>query len=148
MRLVIEAFAVLSKKLLYLQLLGSVQITIIKVISSKDSDLLSQFENIYDKGFPVADIPNQILDTSLQKLLINNHSDVNKCEVKGSFYLENFFGFCRSFQNVTKNLAFHLMFKTANLQDIIFTSSADIIKVTINNLYLYIPNVIPSIVMN
>ena len=37
------------------------------------------------------------------------------------------------------------MFKTADLQDVIYTSMADDINVTFNNLYLYIPNLIPSV---
>ena len=37
------------------------------------------------------------------------------------------------------------MFKTANLQNIIYTSMADNINVTVNNLYLYVPNLIPSV---
>ena len=37
------------------------------------------------------------------------------------------------------------MFKTADLQDIIYTSMADDINVTSNNLYLYISNLIPSV---
>ena len=37
------------------------------------------------------------------------------------------------------------MFKSANLQDIIYTSMADDINVTIKSLYLYIPNLIPSV---
>ena len=37
------------------------------------------------------------------------------------------------------------MFKTANLQDNVYTSMADDIKVTINSLYLYIPQLIPSV---
>ena len=37
------------------------------------------------------------------------------------------------------------MFKRANLKDIIYTSMADDIDVTINSLYLYIPNLIPSV---
>ena len=37
------------------------------------------------------------------------------------------------------------MFKTAELQDIIYTSMADDINVTINSLYLYISNLIPSV---
>ena len=36
------------------------------------------------------------------------------------------------------------MFKTADLQDVIYTSMADDIEVTINNLYLFILNLIPS----
>ena len=37
------------------------------------------------------------------------------------------------------------MLKTANLQDIVFTSMADVIKMTINSLYLNIPNFIPPV---
>ena len=37
------------------------------------------------------------------------------------------------------------MLKTNDLQDIIYTSMTDDIKVTINNLYLYVPNLIPSV---
>ena len=37
------------------------------------------------------------------------------------------------------------MFKTANLRDIIHTSMADDIIVIINSLYLYVPNLIPSV---
>ena len=37
------------------------------------------------------------------------------------------------------------MLKTNDLQDIIYTSMADDINVTINNLYLFVPNLIPSV---
>ena len=37
------------------------------------------------------------------------------------------------------------MLETANLQDIIYTSMAVDINVTNDNLYLYIPNSIPSV---
>ena len=37
------------------------------------------------------------------------------------------------------------MLKTNDLQAIIFTSMADDINVTINNFYLFIPNLIPSV---
>ena len=46
---------------------------------------------------------------------------------------------------MNKNLAFRLMFKTANLQDIINTSTDDDKNVTINSLYLNIPHLIPSV---
>ena len=42
-------------------------------------------------------------------------------------------------------LGFHLSFKTNDLQDIIYTPMVDDINVTINNLYLYVPNLIPSV---
>ena len=38
-----------------------------------------------------------------------------------------------------------MSFKTIDLQDIIYTSMTDDINVTINNLYLYVPNLIPSV---
>ena len=69
-------------------------------------------------------------------MLIDNHIDANKGKNKGYSCLEDFFGFCTTFRKVTENLGFHLMFKTANLQDIIHTSMDDDIKVTINSLYL------------
>ena len=37
------------------------------------------------------------------------------------------------------------MLKTADLQDVIYTSMADDINVLINNLYLFIPNLVPSV---
>ena len=123
--------------------------TIMKVISIKDDDLLSQFGNINENDIPLlerlADLPHQIRSTPHQKMLIDNNTDPNKGKIKGYLYLEDNFGFCKTFKKVTKNLGFHMMFKTANLQDIIYTSMADDIDVTTNSLYLYVPNLIPSI---
>ena len=123
--------------------------TIMRAISNKDGDLLSQFDNINENDIPVlnrlADLPVQIRDTPHQKMLINNHTDANRGKIKGYLYLEDIFGFCKTFKKVTKNLGFHLQFKTNDLQDIIYTSMTDDINVTINNLYLYIPNLIPSV---
>ena len=53
-------------------------------------------------------------------MLINKHTDANEGKIKGYLYLEDIFGFGKSFEKVTKNLGFHLMLKTANLQDIIY----------------------------
>ena len=123
--------------------------TIMKVISNKDDDLLSQFGNINENDIPLlerlADLPPQIRSTPHQKMLIDNHTDANKGEIKGYLYIEDIFGFCKTFKKVTKNLGFHIMFKAANLQDNIYTSMADKINVTSNNLYLYILNLIPSV---
>ena len=59
-------------------------------------------------------------------MLIDNHNvagqEVNKGKIKGQLLLENIFGFCKSFTKITKNLGFHIKFKTADLQDIIFTT--------------------------
>ena len=123
--------------------------TIIRVISNKDGDLISQSDKINEKDIPILDrlqdLPVQIRDTPHQKMLINNHTDANKGKIKGYLYLEDIFGFCKTFEKVTKNLGFHLMFKTNDLQKIIITSMADDINVTINNLYLYVPKLIPSV---
>ena len=123
--------------------------TIMKMISNKDDDLLSQFGNINRNDIALlarlADLPTQITSTPHQKMLIDNLLDANKGKIKGYLYLEVIFGFCKTFKKVTKNLGFILMLKTANLQDIIYTSMADDINVTINSLYLYVPNLIPSV---
>ena len=119
-----------------------------KVISNKDGDSLSQFDNINENDIPIlerlADLLPQTRDTPQQKMLINNHTDANKDRRKGYLYLGDIFGFCKTFLKLTKNLGFHIMLKTTDLQDIIFTSMADDINVTIINLYLYIPILIPS----
>ena len=123
--------------------------TIMRAISKKDGDLLSQFDNINENDIPVlerlADLPPQIRDSPHQKMLINNHTDANKGKIKGYLYLEDIFGFCKTFKKVTKNLGFHLTLKTNDLQNIIYSSMADDINVTINNLYLYVPNLIPNV---
>ena len=111
--------------------------TIMRVLFSKDSDLLSQFDNI-NEGNGDTDFDS----TSLKKMPIDNHDivgqEVNKGKIKGQLALENFFGFCKSFKKITKNLGFHITFRTADLQDIIFTS-IDNINVTLNSSYLFVP---------
>ena len=123
--------------------------TIMRVISNKEGDILPQFDNISENDISVleklADLPPQIQSTPHQKTLINNHTDANKGNKKGYSYLEDVFGFCKLFKKVTENLGFHLMLKTADLQDIINTSMTDDINVTINNLYLIIPILIPTV---
>ena len=69
-------------------------------------------------------------------MLIDNHIDANKGKINRYLYLEDFFGFCKSFKKVTKNLSFHLMLKTNDLQHIMYTSMADDINMTVNSLYL------------
>ena len=63
--------------------------TIMKVISTKDGDLLSQFDKFNENGIPVLerflDLPPQIRSTRHQKMLINNHTDANKGKIKGIF---------------------------------------------------------------
>ena len=123
--------------------------TIMRVISNKDGDLVSDFDNINENDIPIleklADLPTQIRDSPHHKKLINNHTDANKGKTKGYLYLEDFFGFCKTFKKVTKNLGFHIIFKTNDLQNIIYSSMADDRHVTLINLYLYVPNSIPNV---
>ena len=79
------------------------------------------------------------------KMLINNHTDANKGKIEGNLFFEDIFRFCKSFKEVTKNLGFHLMLKRNDLQDLIYTTMADAINVTVINLYLFIPNLLPSV---
>ena len=64
--------------------------TIMRVLFSKDSDLLSQFDNI-NEGNGDADFDS----TSLKKMLIDNHNgpgqEVNKGKIRGQLPLENIF---------------------------------------------------------
>ena len=97
--------------------------TIMRAISKKDGDLISQFDNIKENDIPIleqlAHLPVEIRDTPHQKMLIKNHTDANKGKIKGYLYLEGIFGFCKTFKKVTRNLGFHLTFETNDLQNII-----------------------------
>ena len=118
-RLVNNAFACCFKKArLTTSIGGDIEInkfcgqisTIMRVISNKDGDLLSQFDNINENDKPIlnrlADLPVQIRDTPHQKMLIKNDTDVNKGKIKGYLFLEDIFGFCKTFRKVTKKLDF------------------------------------------
>ena len=111
--------------------------TIMRLLTSKDGDLSSYFDK---NGEAV--INN---DNPLKQILINNHAvDANKGKIKGHLALEHIFGFCKTFTKITKNLGFHLKYKMNDLQDIIFTTLANDINVTINSLYLFVPILIPN----
>ena len=111
--------------------------TIMRLLTSKDSDLSSCFDE---------NAETQLNDKNLSKQsLINNYPDeANKGKIKGQLPLEHKFGFCKSFKKITKNLGFHLKFKMIDLQDIIFTTIATDINVTINSLSLYVPILVPN----
>ena len=64
-------------------------------------------------------------------------------KIKGQLPLENIFGFCKTYITFTKNHGFHLTFKTADLQDIIYTILANDNTKTISNLYFEVPIFIP-----
>ena len=85
--------------------------TIMRVLTSKDGDLLSYFDYITDN-----DAITSMNNNSLKEKLINNHGPVaNRGKMKGHLPLEHIFGFCKMFKKVTKNLGFHLISKTNDL---------------------------------
>ena len=121
--------------------------TIMRVLSRKDGDLSSQFDNINEKdGANGAATSDNIRSTSLYKMFIVDHTEANWGNIRGQILLEDIFGFCNTFKKVPKKLGFHLIFRTANLQDICYATIADAtqIDVTNNSLYLYVPFLIPS----
>ena len=90
-RLVINGFAFCVKEARLITTLGSdIEInnicgqvsTIMRVISKKGGDLLSQFDKSNKKDIPIlerlANLPPQIKGTPHHKMLINNHTDANK----------------------------------------------------------------------
>ena len=89
-----------------------------KVLSKKDGDLLSQFDNFNENDIPILerlqDLPPQIRETPDQKMLIFNHTDANKGRIKGYLYLEDIFEYCKSVKKVARILVFHFMFETAD----------------------------------
>ena len=106
-----------------------------RIITSKNGDLISCFDKINE---------NYIDNTSLKQTLNTNHEPANRGKAKGQIPLEYIFGFCKTFKKITKNLGFHPTFKTADLQDSIYTTLEDAITITIKFLYSYVPVFIPS----
>ena len=93
-RLLNKAFALCFKEARWSTTLGSdIELnefcgqvsTIMRVISNKDGDFLSQFDNIDETDIPVlerlADLPPPIKSTPHQKMLIENHTDAIKGKI-------------------------------------------------------------------
>ena len=69
-----------------------------RVLTSKDGDLLSQFDNITEGN------TNDDFDsTSLKKMLIDSHKNyADRGKIKAQLPLEYVFGFCKSFKKKQK----------------------------------------------
>ena len=87
----------------HIKVVGAVS-AIMRLSTSKDSDLFSCFDENYENA-----LDNNIF---LEQLLIINHTDANKGKIKGHLPLERIFGFCKTIKRITKNLAFYLTVKT------------------------------------
>ena len=113
--------------------------TIMRLVTEKDGDLSTYFDIIDESE-------GEINNSSLKKILINNHSEANRGLIRGHLPLEYIFGFCRSFKKITKGLGFELDLRTSNRkQDILDTTLGDNdVNVTINSISLFIPQIITS----
>ena len=63
---------------------------------------------------------------------------------KRQLAFQHIFRFCKTLRKLSKNLGFHITFKTADLQDTIFNRKAIEINVTFISLYLFLPVVIAN----
>ena len=114
--------------------------TIMRSLTSRDGDFLSRFDIINEEN-TLADLNS----TPFKQMLFDNHTEpAHKVEIKGHLPLEHLFGFCKTFKKITKNLRFHLTFKTTDLQNRTFTTIATDINVSVNSFYLYVPVIIPN----
>ena len=112
--------------------------TIMIALTSKDGYILFHFAK-FDES------QTQIQNTSFEHLFYKNHDlAANKGRIKGHLRLERIFGICKTFKEITKELGFHLTFKTADLLDIIYKALCDNIKVSFDKLFLYVWIFIPD----
>ena len=113
--------------------------TIMRLVTQKDGDLSTYFDKIDESE-------DEIKNSSLRKILIDNHTEANRGLIRGHLPLEYIFGFCRSFKKISKGLGFELDLRTSTRkQDILYTTLGDNeVKVTINSISLFIPPIIPS----
>ena len=123
----------------HVKLLGQIS-TIMRSLTSKDGDLLSQFDNINEWNTAV-----DFSCTPFKQMLIDNHTvEANKSKIKGQLPLEHNFGFSETFKKNTRNPGFHQTLKTNDLQYNIFTTKATDNNVTFNSLYLVVLIFIPN----
>ena len=126
-------------KIKHIELLGHFS-TNMRSRNSKDGDLLSHSDKFND-----GDTNASINNTSLKEMLIDNQKVVaNKGKIKSQLPLEQRIGYCKTFERITRNLGLQLTLKTSDLQNIIFTTTATNINVTINSLYLPVLILIPN----
>ena len=81
----------------------------------------------------------------LKKVLTENHTEANRCVIRGHLPLEYIFGFARSFKKMTKGVGFELDLRTSERkEDIPYTTLEDNeVNVTIDSISLFIPQTIP-----
>ena len=113
--------------------------TIVRIVTQKDGDLSTYFD-IFGES------EDEINNSSLKKILIDNHTEANRGLIRGHLPLEYIFGSARSFKKITKGVGFELDLRTSNRKrDILYATLDDEdVNVTINSISLFIPQIIPS----
>ena len=105
------------------------------MLTSKDGDLPTYFDKI---------MGNKITNISLKELLIDNHTaQANNGKTFRTPGLEHILRFCKTFKMITKGLGFNLTVKTADLQNIAYTT-LPVPNVHNINIHLFVPMSIPS----
>ena len=89
---------------------------------------------------------DEINNSSLKRLLIDNHTEANRGLKKGHLPSEYIFVFARSCKKITKRVGFELDLRTSKRkQDILYKILGDNdVNVTINSISLFVPQIIPS----
>ena len=110
-----------------------------RLVAQQDGDLSTYFDIIDGRE-------NEINNTSLKKIHINNHTDANKGVIGGYLPWEYIFVFARSFKKITKGLGFELDLRTSNRKRYILNSTLgdNDVNVTINSINLFVPQIKPS----
>ena len=75
--------------------------TVMRLVTQKDGDL-STFFDIIDES------EDGINNSSLKKILIDNHTEAKRGVIRGHLPLKYMYGFARSFKKITKGLGFEL----------------------------------------
>ena len=76
----------------------------------------------------------------IKQILFDNHSaNTRNGKSTRQLPLEYVFVFCKTFKRITEGLGCLIIFRTADLQDNIYKNLANMIAVTINSLYLFVP---------
>ena len=115
-------------------------LTIIRLVTQKDGGVFTYFDTIDESKAGID-------DSSLKQILIKNHTADNSGIIRGHLPLKYIFGFCKSLKKITKGLGFELDLRTSNRKrDVLYTTLGDDdVNVTINNISLFIPQIIPSL---
>ena len=80
-----------------------------------------------------------------KKMLIDKLEQVADCgDIQRQLHLDYIFEFCKRFKKVTHFLGVHSKLKTADLTDLIYTSTSDFLIIALNTLFLYLPVYIPD----